>query len=227
MPSHIFTRLGYWVESATTNENAWRTSEADVKRAGESGAYRDFHSLNYLQYAYLQLGRFRDAKRVTGIVEAQYGALSNTTTAPDTPDLQARHVRGRTIFALPDRVLYGYFDTLARLIVESESWSDVPNLPLIATSNDFVVMKLHLEAMAAASRKDAATARSKAAEMMERARVPGQHPFVQQILTIEAREAAALAAHAAGDAAGTVTEMDAAVAIEDSIDSLSQPPYPI
>ena len=34
------------------------------------------------------------------------------------------------------------------------------------------------------------------------------------------------AAHS-GDAAGAVTEMEAAVAIEDSIDSLSQPPYPI
>jgi hypothetical protein len=94
-------------------------------------------------------------------------------------------------------------------------------------SSDFVVMKLHLEAMAAARRKDAATAKTKAAEMMERARVPGQHPFVQQILTMQAREAAALAAHASGDAAGTMREMEAAVAIEDSIDSLSQPPYPI
>ena len=44
---------------------------------------------------------------------------------------------------------------------------------------------------------------------------------------MQAREAAATAAHAAGDAAGAVREMDAAVAIEDSIDSLSQPPYPI
>src|SRR5258706_16307499 len=35
MPSHIFTRLGYWEESAAANENAWRTSEDDVKRAGE------------------------------------------------------------------------------------------------------------------------------------------------------------------------------------------------
>ena len=110
-------------------------------------------------------------------------------------------MRGRTIFALPDRVLYGYFDTLARFIVESESWSDVPTLPLVAPSSDFVVMKLHLEAMAAAKRKDAATAKAKAAEMMERARVPGQHPFVQQILTMQAREAAAVAAHAAGDTA--------------------------
>jgi hypothetical protein len=103
MPSHIFTRLGYWEESAATNENAWRTSEADVKRAGESGEYRDFHTLNYLQYAYLQLGRYRDARRVTGIIQAQYDVLAKKTTAPDTPDLEARHVRGRTIYALPDR----------------------------------------------------------------------------------------------------------------------------
>ena len=198
-----------------------------MKQAGEPGALRDFHSLNYLSYNYLQLGRYKDAKKAVDLFAAEYAATPNRKTAPDSQDLQARHVRGRTIFALPDRVLYGYFDTLARFIVESESWSDVPALPLIAPSSDFVVMKLHLEAMAAAKRKDAATAKSKAAEMMERARVPGQHPFVQQILTMQAREAAATAAHAAGDAAGAVREMDAAVAIEDSIDSLSQPPYPI
>jgi len=53
MPSHIFTRLGYWDESAATNEKAWQTSESDVKLAGESRTLRDFHSLNYLEYAYL------------------------------------------------------------------------------------------------------------------------------------------------------------------------------
>jgi tetratricopeptide (TPR) repeat protein len=227
MPSHIFTRLGYWDDAATTNENAWQISNDDVKAAGEPGALRDFHALNYLSYNYLQLGRYKDAKKAVDLFAAQYAAIANRKTAPDSQALQARHVRGRTIFALPDRVLYGYFDTLARFIVESESWSDVPTLPLIAPSSDFVVMKLHLEAMAAAKRNDASTAKTKAAEMMERARVPGQHPFVQQILTIQAREAAALAARATGDAAGAVMEMDAAVAIEDSIDSLSQPPYPI
>ncbi len=227
MPSHIFTRLGYWDEAATTNENAWQISNDDVKAAGEPGDLRDFHALNYLSYNYLQLGRYKDAKKAVDLFAAQYAATTNRKTAPDSPDLQARHVRGRTIFSLPDRVLYGYFDTLARFIVESESWSDVPTLPSIAPSSDFVVMKLHLEVMAAASRKDVAAAKTKAAEMMERARVPGQHPFVQQILTLQAREASALAARTAGDDAGVVTEMDAAVAIEDSIDSLSQPPYPI
>ena len=227
MPSHIFTRLGYWDEAATANERAWRISSEDVTQAGEPGALRDFHSLNYLSYNYLQLGRYEDARKAVDLFAAEYAATPKCKTAPDSQDLQARHVRGRTIFALPDRVLYGYFDTLARFIVESEAWSEVPSLPLVAPSSDFVVMKLHLEAMAAASRKDAATAKVKAAEMLTRASVAGQHPFVQQILTMQAREAAAAAAHAAGDAAGTVREMDAAVAIEDSIDSLSQPPYPI
>jgi tetratricopeptide (TPR) repeat protein len=227
MPSHIFTRLGYWDEAAAANENAWRISTDDVKAAGESEALRDFHSLNYLCYDYLQLGRYKDAKRTVDLFAAQYAAIANRTTAPDSQELQARHVRGRTIYALPDRVLYGYFDTLARFIVESESWSDVATLPLIAPSSDFVVMKLQLEVMAAARQKDAATAKRKAAEMLERVQAPGQHPFVQQILTIQAREATAAAALAAGDAAGAVTEMDAAVAIEDAIDSLPQPPYPI
>jgi tetratricopeptide (TPR) repeat protein len=227
MPSHIFTRLGYWDEAAATNEHAWRISNEDVKATGEPGTLRDFHSLNYLSYNYLQLGRYRDAKKTVDLFAEQYAAMTNRQTAPDSQDTQARHVRGRTIFALPDRVLYGYFDTLARFIVESASWGEVANLPLIAPSSDFVVMKLHLEVMAAAARKDAATAKLKAAEMTRLAGMPGQHPFVQQILTIQAREAAALAAHAAGDTAGAVREMEAAVAIEDGIDSLSQPPYPI
>jgi hypothetical protein len=227
MPSHIFTRLGYWDEAATTNENAWKISDDDVKAAKEPDTLRDYHSLNYLSYNYLQMGRYRDAKKAIDIFAAQYAAITDRKTAPDSQDLQARHVRGRTIFALPDRILYGYFDTLARFIVESESWDDVPSLPLVAASSDFVVMKLHLEVMAAAHRKDAATAKAKAAEMMERARVAGQHPFVKQILTMQAREAAAAAAYAAGDTAAAVTEMEAAIAIEDAIDSLSQPPYPI
>ena len=199
MPSHMFTRLGLWEESMATNENAWRTSEVDVKRAGESGAYRDFHSLNYLQYAYLQLGRYRDAKRVTEIIKAQYEASPDKKTAPDTPELQARHVRGRTIYALPDRVAYGYFDMLTRYLVEAGQWQEAPKAPLVAPSRDFVAMKLQLEAMAAAKRGDAAGARAAADRIVALSNEPDQHPFVRQIITIQAKEAAATAAQAAGD----------------------------
>jgi tetratricopeptide (TPR) repeat protein len=223
MPSHIFTRLGYWEESAAANENAWRTSEDDVKHAGESGEYRDFHSLNYLQYAYLQLGRYRDAKRVTDMIKAEYEALPNKKTALDTPELQARHVRGRTIYALPDRVAYGYFDMLARYIVETGTWQEVPKIPLVAPSRDFVAMKLQLQAIAA----DAAGAKAAANQIVALSNEPGQHPFVKQIITMQAKEAEAIAARASGDIEGAMAMMNEAVAVEDSIYALSQPPYPI
>ena len=223
MPSHIFTRLGYWEESAAANENAWRTSEEDVKRAGESGEYRDFHSLNYLQYAYLQLGRYRDAKRVTDMIKAEYEALPNKKTALDTPELQARHVRGRTIYALPDRVAYGYFDMLARYIVETGTWQEVPKIPLVAPSRDFVAMKLQLQAIAA----DATGAKAAANQIVALSNEPGQHPFVKQIITMQAKEAEAIAARASGDIEGAMAMMNEAVAVEDSIYALSQPPYPI
>jgi hypothetical protein len=227
MPSHIFTRLGYWEESAATNENAWRTSEADVGRAGEGGEYRDFHSLNYLQYAYLQQGRFRDAKRVTEIIGRQYEALPSKQTAPDQADLEARHVRGRTIYALPDRVAYGYFDMLTRYIVEAGAWEEAAGVPLVAPSRDFVAMKAWMMALDAARRGDAATANLASETIAGLAAQPDRHPFAQQIIRIQAAEARAFAAQAAGDGAGAITGMDAAIAIEDSIQALSQPPYPI
>ena len=138
MPSHIFTRLGSWDESAATNLKGWNVSQTDVARAHESGANRDFHNLTYLEYTYIQLGRYRDAQRTVDIIAAQYRALPDKTTAPDTPELQSKHVRGRTIYAVPDRVVYGYFDMLTRLLVESGRWDEAATMPLVVPSRDFV-----------------------------------------------------------------------------------------
>jgi tetratricopeptide (TPR) repeat protein len=227
MPSHIFTRLGYWDESAATNLRGWNVSENDVKRANESGAYRDFHNLNYLEYAYIQLGRYRDAQHTVDIVAAQYQELPNKTTAPDTPELQSRHVRGRTIYAVPDRVVYGYFDMLTRLVVESGRWDDVAKIPLLVSSRDFVAVKLQWEAKAAAVRKDPGSATATAAKLVSLSQEPGQHSFAKLVLSVQAKEAEGFAAEAAGDPETAIARLKEAVAIEDSIDDLSQPPYPV
>jgi hypothetical protein len=58
MPSHIFVQLGLWEEVVHSNEAAWAAS-----------GKHDFHSLEWLQYAYLQLHRFDDAKRLLGQIE--------------------------------------------------------------------------------------------------------------------------------------------------------------
>jgi tetratricopeptide (TPR) repeat protein len=173
------------------------------------------------------LGRYHDAKRVTDIIKAQYDALPNKKTGPDTPVLQSRHVRGRTIYALPDRVAYGYFDMLTRYIVETGDWQAVPKVPLVAPSRDFVAMKSQLEALAAAKRGDAGAAKAAVERLLALSNEPGQHPFARQIITLQAKEAEAIAAQAAGDREGAIAKMNEAIAIEDSIYALSQPPYPI
>jgi tetratricopeptide (TPR) repeat protein len=227
MPSHIFSRLGYWEESAATNLKGWDVSEADVKRAGESGAYRDFHDLTYLEYAYIELGRFRDAQHTVEIVTAQFNALPDKTTAPDSPELQSRHVRGRTIYAVPDRVVYAYFDMQTRLLVESGQWDAIDRVPLVVPSRDFLAVKLQWQAKAAAVRKDSTAAKEAATKLTALAREPGQHPFAQLIIGLQATEADAFAAEAAGDYAAAVAKLREAVATEGAIDDLSQPPYPL
>ena len=160
------------------------------------------------------------------IIAAQYQLLPDKKTAPDTPELQSRHVRGRTIYAVPDRVVYGYFDMLTRLLVESGRWDEAARLPLVVASRDFVAVKLQWEAKAAAVRKDAGAAREAATKLVSLSQEPGQHPFAKLIIRLQAKEAEACAAQAAADSGTAVAKLKEAVAIEDSIDDLPQPPYP-
>jgi hypothetical protein len=59
MPSHIFTRVGYWKESAATNQRSYEValSGNDFDEA--------FHASDYMVYAYLQLGRDLAARTAT------------------------------------------------------------------------------------------------------------------------------------------------------------------
>jgi hypothetical protein len=58
MPSHIFTRVGYWQDSIASN-TASATAAGPAKEFAEQ-----FHARDYMVYAYLQLGRDGDARRV-------------------------------------------------------------------------------------------------------------------------------------------------------------------
>jgi tetratricopeptide (TPR) repeat protein len=64
MPAHIFLQLGMWPEAAASNESAWAVSDAWVKRKGLAPSARDYHSLHWLAYVYLQQGRFSKAQEL-------------------------------------------------------------------------------------------------------------------------------------------------------------------
>jgi hypothetical protein len=70
MPSHIFTRVGYWTESIASNTESARVA----KDAGDLSD--QLHAMDYQVYAYLQLGQDAKAKAlidemadVTGLTE--------------------------------------------------------------------------------------------------------------------------------------------------------------
>src|SRR4029077_6321163 len=58
MPSHIFTRVGYWKESIAANTESARIAKLDGEQHDQA------HGMDYLVYAHLQLAQDKKAKAV-------------------------------------------------------------------------------------------------------------------------------------------------------------------
>lgn len=81
MPSHIFTRLGYWDESIETNRRS---------AAAEPDSNAAVHPMDYMVYAYLQKGRDADARRVVQRAVQGSDRFYGTTLAYNYAAMQAR-----------------------------------------------------------------------------------------------------------------------------------------
>lgn len=69
MPSHIYLQLGLWDDVATSNERAWAASRASTTNAADL----DWHAFSWLQYAYLQQGRYTAARGLIDTARALLG----------------------------------------------------------------------------------------------------------------------------------------------------------
>jgi tetratricopeptide (TPR) repeat protein len=82
MPSHIFTRVGYWKESVAANLASVQAAKAN-KEGGDQ-----LHGQDYLVYAYLQLCQDNAARAVVDEIEAaqadpdSFGAAFSQAAAP-------------------------------------------------------------------------------------------------------------------------------------------------
>src|SRR5689334_5629601 len=114
MPSHIFTRVGAWQDSATTNRKS-----ADVALQG-----KDFddalHAYDYIVYAQLQLARDGDARKT-------YEEASKV--APSTP----RFVGPYPLAAMP-----------ARLAIERGAWREAAQLQPVKSQFPFTEANTYL-----------------------------------------------------------------------------------
>ena len=104
MPSHIFLQLGMWPEAAASNESAWEASDEWMKRKNLSPSVRDYHSLHWLLYVYLQQGRYRKAEELLSMMKK---TMSDTT--------YENKLR-------PGYYENNYADMAAAFVVETERW---------------------------------------------------------------------------------------------------------
>ena len=109
MPSHIFTRLGYWQELIDTNLRSIAAGQAYAKKMfGEGVAWdQSLHAMDYLAYAYLQLGEDGKARAVVDEI------MAFKRVTPDT--LPAAYAMA----AIP-----------ARYAVERRNWAEAAKLEL-------------------------------------------------------------------------------------------------
>jgi tetratricopeptide (TPR) repeat protein len=128
MPSHIFTRVGAWEESAATNQR----SAAAAK--GDKDADSQLHAMDYMTYAYLQLARDNDARRVVD---------------------EAARVSGANRYSGP----YGFAAIPARYAIERGDWAQAAKIELISTKYPFVdALSYFARALGAARSGDPAAA---------------------------------------------------------------------
>jgi tetratricopeptide (TPR) repeat protein len=112
MPSHIFTRLGYWQESIDSNVRSAAAGQAYANTAfGEGIAWdQSLHAMDYLAYGYLQLGQNHKARAIVDEIMAFKKA---------TPD------------SLP--AAYALAAVPARYAVERRNWAEAAQLELPPT----------------------------------------------------------------------------------------------
>lgn len=109
MPSHIFTRLGLWEESISTNINS-ASSAVCYAESTNPGAHWDqeVHAVDYLVYAYLQTGN-------NELANEQYNYLKSF----------------KNIFPANFASAYPAAAIPARIAVENKNWEEASKIQLL------------------------------------------------------------------------------------------------
>ncbi len=203
MPSHTFTRLGYWQESIDTNA---RSADAALDAGSPPEA---LHALDYMAYGYLQTGRDDAAREVA--------ARADAIAAQVDWDGPYAIAAAYAIAAIP-----------ARYALERGDWAAAASLPPRESPAPFVdAITYFARGLGAARGGDAAGARSAVAQL-ESARnaLPEQSYWAGQV-EIQRTAVLAWARLAEGDAAAALETMQRAVVLEAATEKSGVSPGPI
>jgi tetratricopeptide (TPR) repeat protein len=215
MPSHTFTRLGYWDESIETN----MASAAAARKAKSLGD--ELHAYDYLTYAYLQSGRDAEAKKV--IETANAVARNVASTALGQGNLPAPPGGGVGSYALAAMP--------ARYALERGQWmeattlAEVPGAPPNVQAMTFFARGLGF----ARGGGDLAKAKAEVEKLdaaLKAATTANQTYDAEQI-EIQKRSVSAWIAFAEGNTEAALSAMQSAAALQDKTEKSAVSPGPI
>lgn len=211
MPSHIFFALGMWDDAAQSNEEAFEASKQSAERTGremESGGY---HALWWRQYAYLQQGRFADARKVLETME-------HLAAERNTPLTRFHLVQMRAMYALETGEPYEW----------STRVSAPDRLSLAAHHLAAGLSALNHGKREEASRALAAIRAIQGGEgaSQDAHQMDHMYPVDAQAVSVMAQELAAMLSMTDGQSTKALELMRAAVAIEDKTPYEAGPPSP-
>lgn len=209
MPSHTFTRVGYWQESIDAN----RKSKA-AARLENQGA-EELHAADYMMYAYLQTGQDRAARALLDNIPSMVTRFDPTKPSGAAPP-QAGYF---PIAAMP-----------ARYSLERGAWREAAHLNVTKSPYAYVDAITHFaRALGAARIGDTATAKSAITEL-ERLRddlVRQNEKYWTGQTEIQIRGASAWLAFAEGRKDDAVATMREAATREDATEKSAITPGPI
>ena len=209
MPSHTFTRVGFWKDSADTNILSEQAAMRD-------GAFSEaLHALDYQIYAYLQMSEDGKARaivqRAPGIA-TRLQANAITGAAPVTAGVYAAA-------AIP-----------ARFALERGNWNDAATLPASSTSVPYADAVTHFARALGAARSGRADAAGPDIEQLGTLRdrlAQVNDPYWREQVDIERRVALAWVAFAGRRTTEALSLMREAADAEDATDKAAISPGPL
>jgi tetratricopeptide (TPR) repeat protein len=208
MPSHLFTRVGSWDESIASNLRSEQLA-ADAESTSKNGEARDqrLHAMDYLEYAYLQSGRVKQAKAVLDAMNSLPPAGGLTLT------------NDYAVAAIP-----------ARYAMELGKWQDASELPVKRDAVDWTQgitwMAIGVGSARSGNLERAAQAEQTLAALRDAVAKENNVYWSNQV-EVQRREVAGWMAEKSGKSGDAIVTMRSAADLEESIDKNAVTPGPV
>ena len=212
MPSHTFTRLGYWQESIDSNTAA----AASARRQGPSQTAEELHASDYEIYAYLQSGQDQAAGRIVHSL----------------PEIEARF-DPKLILGGSAPPAVGYFALAAipaRYALEREDWKQAEQLELRETPFPYSDAMTWFARGLGAGRQGHVAAANEAAAALQQIQMrllKANETYWARQVEIEQLAATAWAAFAAENKQTALRQMRSAAELEDGTEKSAVTPGPL